>query len=174
MRSALRFAALASLAFAAATVTPRSAQAQGRVVTGTYTVSIESPQGPVKAVLVLKKVDGAYSGTLAAEGFPELPVANAVTTDTTVVVTADTPDGGVIVTVKFGATDKVTGSVVYQGMDMPMSGTFAPGDAKPAGSPPDAADAAFATSSVAVNATLLARSVGPFVANGLRAHLHVQ
>ncbi len=137
MRTAHRFAALASLV-AAAALTPVSAHAQGRVVTGTYTVSIESPQGPVKAVLVLKQVNGTFAGSLAAEGFPELPIATAVPTDTSVVMTADTPDGGVTVTVKFSATDKVTGSVLYQGMDMPMSGTFAPGDAKPAGGAPDA------------------------------------
>ncbi len=137
MRTALRFAALASLVVAAAALTPVSAHAQGRVVTGTYTVSIESPQGPVKAVLVLKKLNGAFAGSLLADGFPELPIATAVPTDSSVVVTADTPDGGVTVTVKFSATDKVTGSVVYQGMDMPMSGTFAPGDAKPAGGAPD-------------------------------------
>ncbi len=140
MRSVLRISTLASFVVAAVALAPVAAQAQGRVVTGTYTVSIESPQGPVKAVLVLKKVNGAYAGSLAAEGFPELPIASAVPTDSSVVVTADTPDGGVTVTVKFSATDKdkVTGSVVYQGMDMPMSGTFAAGDAKAAGGTPDA------------------------------------
>ncbi len=149
MRSALRFARLAALTLAAMVLAPVAAHAQGRVVTGTYTVSIESPQGPVKAVLVLKQVNGAFSGSLAADGFPELPIATAVPTDTSVVVTADTPDGGVTVTVKFTATDKVTGSVLYQGMEMPMSGTFAPGDAKPAGGEADAA--AFAARTVSAS-----------------------
>jgi hypothetical protein len=154
MRSVLRIATLASFVAAALAFAPVAAQAQGRVITGTYTVSIESPQGPVKAVLVLKKVNGAYSGTLAAEGFPELPIASTVPTDSSVVMTADTPDGGVTVTVKFSATDKekVTGSVMYQGMDMPMSGTFAAGDAKPAGGTPDAAAAASLQASSAARA----------------------
>lgn len=155
MRSALRFATLAALTLAAMVIAPVAAHAQGRVVTGTYTVSIESPQGPVKAVLVLKKVNGAFAGSLAADGFPELPIASAVPTDTSVVVTADTPDGGVTVTVKFSATDKVSGSVLYQGMDMPMSGTFAPGDPKPAGGAPDAA--AFAVRAVPAPTAAAAR-----------------
>jgi hypothetical protein len=166
MRAAFRFARLATLTLAAMVLAPVAAHAQGRVVTGTYTVSIESPQGPVKAVLVLKKVNGAFAGSLAADGFPELPVATAVPTDTSIVITADTPDGGVTVTVKFSATEKVTGSVLYQGMDMPMTGTFAPGDAKPAGGTPDAAAFAVRAVSAATPAAAgvshsLAGSMGP-------------
>ncbi len=146
MRSALRLVATASVMFAAVALAPVATHAQGRVVTGTYTVSIESPQGPVKAVLVLKKVNGEFAGSLLADGFPELPIAKAVPTDSSIVVTADTPDGGVTVTVKFSATEKVTGSVLYQGMDMPMTGTFTPGDAKPAGGAPDSAFAVRAVS----------------------------
>ena len=108
---------------------PVAAIAQGRNVTGTYNTTINSPQGAVKAVIVLKRDAGAFSGTLAADGFPTIPVTNVMPSDSGVSLQGDSPDGAVTVKMKFGAADKVTGTVVYQGAEMTLDGTFASGTA---------------------------------------------
>ncbi len=121
MRLSLRFAGLA----AALVLLPAAVFAQGRSVTGTYNTTITSPQGAVKAVIVLKKAGGAFAGTLAADGFPEIPVSNVVPSDTGVTLQGDSPDGAVLVSMKFSGSDKVTGKLTYQGMEMALDGTFA-------------------------------------------------
>ena len=108
---------------------PIAAIAQGRNVTGTYNTTINSPQGAVKAVIVLKRDAGAFIGTLAADGFPTIPVTNVVPSDSGVSMQGDSPDGAVMVKMKFGAADKVTGTVLYQGAEMMLDGTFASGTA---------------------------------------------
>ena len=108
---------------------PIAAIAQGRNVTGTYNTTINSPQGAVKAVIVLKRDAGAFTGTLAADGFPTIPVTNVVPSDSGVSLQGDSPDGAVMVKMKFGAADKVTGTVLYQGAEMMLDGTFASGTA---------------------------------------------
>ena len=111
---------------AAAIVAPVSVQAQARQVAGTYTTVINSPQGPIKAIIVLKRdATGAYSGTMAPEGFPLLTLTSVVASETGVVAQADM-DGALTVTIKFATADKVTGSVLYQGMDMGLEGSFVP------------------------------------------------
>lgn len=111
---------------AAAVLAPVAVQAQARQVAGTYTTVINSPQGPIKAILVLKRdAAGTYAGTLSPEGFPVLTLTGVVASDTGLVAQADM-DGSLTVTIKFAAADKVTGSVLYQGMDMGLEGTFAP------------------------------------------------
>ena len=106
---------------------PAIAAAQGRDVSGTYTTNINSPQGAVKAVIVLKKDAGAYTGTLAADGFPTIPVSNVVPTDSSLSLQGDSPDGAVLVKLKFGSGDKITGTLVYQGNEMVLDGTYAAG-----------------------------------------------
>ena len=120
---------ITSAFIAAAIVAPVSVQAQARQVAGTYTTVINSPQGPIKAILVLKRdATGAYSGTMAPEGFPLLTLTSIVASETGVVVEADM-DGALTVTIKFATADKVTGSVLYQGMDMGLEGSFVPASA---------------------------------------------
>ena len=97
----------------------------GRSVTGTYTTTINSPQGVVKAVIVVKREAGAFGGTLAAEGFSVIPVTNVVPSDSGVSLQGDAPDGAVVVKMKFAAGDKVAGTVLYQGQEMAIEGTFA-------------------------------------------------
>lgn len=133
MRISLRFPVLGTLLAAALLVVPGTAEAQSRQVLGTYTTNVNGPQGALKAVIVLKREGGAYAGTLSAEGFPTMPISSATPTDSSVMIMVDTPDGGVTVAIKFGAGDKVTGSVVYQGAEMPLDGTFAAAGAAPAG-----------------------------------------
>jgi hypothetical protein len=136
MRSMIRrsvVAAAVALVTAAGTL---GAQAPAtRDVAGTYTAQISSPQGPIKVVIVLKKEPTAYSGTLSAEGFPTLPITTATPTADGVKVVADSPDGGVIVTMKTTDGDKMTGTLTYQGMEMPIEGTYAgvSGGMSPAG-----------------------------------------
>ena len=122
MRFSLRPSAIV---LAALLLAPASLLAQGRSVAGTYSTTITSPQGAVKAVIVLKKSGTAFAGTLAAEGFPEIPVSNVVPSDTGVTLQGDSPDGAVLVNMKFAASDKVTGKLTYQGMEMTLDGTFA-------------------------------------------------
>ncbi|MBC7842904.1 MAG: hypothetical protein H7099_11350 [Gemmatimonadaceae bacterium] len=117
---------------AALLLLPGIASAQARSVVGTYNTTITSPQGAVKAVIVLKGGPGAFTGTLAAEGFPEIPVSNVVPSDTGVTLMGDSPDGGVNVSMKFAGGDKVSGKVVYQGMEMVLDGTFSPSGSAPA------------------------------------------
>lgn len=105
---------------------PVVVSAQSRSVTGTYNTTITSPQGAIKAVIVLKGGPGAFTGTLAAEGFSEIPVSNVVPSDTGVTLVGDSPDGGVNVSMKFAGADKVIGKLVYQGMEMVLDGTFSP------------------------------------------------
>jgi hypothetical protein len=126
MRVSLRLVGLTTLAFAALAASPTAGQAQGRQVVGTYTTVVNSPQGGVKAVIVLKKENGTLGGTLAADGFPTLPLSLVTPSDTGVTIQAETPDGGVAVAMKFGAANKVTGTVVYQGAEMGFEGTFEP------------------------------------------------
>lgn len=133
MRFSLRLPVLVTLLAAGLLLAPGTAAAQSRQVLGTYTTSVNGPQGALKAVIVLKREGGAYAGTLSAEGFPTMPITSATPTDSSVTILVDTPDGGVTVALKFGAGDKVTGSVVYQGAEMPMEGTFAAAGAAPAG-----------------------------------------
>lgn len=124
MRSKGRGTALRTL-LGVLLVLPGIAVAQGRNVTGTYNTTVSSPQGAVKAVIVLKREAGAFAGTLAAEGFPTIPVSNVVPSDAGVTLQGDSPDGAVNVSMKFVAADKVTGTLVYQGAAMTLEGTFA-------------------------------------------------
>jgi hypothetical protein len=126
MRVSLRLAGLTALALAALATSPSVSQAQGRPVVGTYTTMVNSPQGGVKAVIVIKKENGTLGGSLAADGFPTLPLSLVTPSDTGMTIQADTPDGGVSVAMKFGAANKVTGTVVYQGAEMGFEGTFEP------------------------------------------------
>jgi len=111
---------------AAAVLAPVPVQAQARQVAGTYTTVINSPQGPIKAIILLRRdAAGAYAGSMAPEGFPVLTLTGVVASETGLVAQADM-DGSLTVTIKFAAADKVTGSVLYQGMDMGLEGSFAP------------------------------------------------
>jgi hypothetical protein len=101
------------------------ATAQTRAVAGTYTTSIDSPQGPIKTVIVVKRTGATLGGTMAADGFPTLPLTTVTPSDTALLISADSPDGAVTVKLKFGDGDKVSGSLNYQGTDMPIAGTFA-------------------------------------------------
>ncbi len=129
MQVLLRRAVLSAVALAAFASAPRAAAAQARNVTGTYNTTITSPQGPVKAVIVLKKEGSAFAGTLSADGFPTMAVTTVTPSDAGVNIQVDTPDGGVAVAMKFGSGDKVSGTVVYQGAEMTLDGTFAPAGA---------------------------------------------
>ena len=142
MRVSFRQIGLATVV-AVLAMLPRTMQAQARQVAGTYTTNVSTPQGALKAVIVLKLENGVYSGTLSAEGFPTMPVSSATPSDSGVKLQVDTPDGGVAVAMKFGAGDKVTGTLNYQGADMMLDGTFAP-----AGGMTGASAAATATSPV--------------------------
>jgi hypothetical protein len=126
-RLSLRFALLAACTL----LLPLSMHAQRAMksVAGVYNAVVSSPQGDVKAVITIKRENNAYAGTLAADGFPVLPLSNIVPSDTGVTMVGDSPDGGVNVSVKFGDADKVSGTVLYQGTEMTMVGTFAPADA---------------------------------------------
>jgi hypothetical protein len=107
-----------------------------RQVVGIYTSTVESPGGSLRAVLTLTKDNGTYGGTMAAEGLSEIPIASATPSDTGVVIIANSPDGPVTVSIKFGDGDKISGKVLYSGMEMPLVGTFAAAGAaaSPAGS----------------------------------------
>jgi hypothetical protein len=125
----MRFAAYAlatATTLAGLVFGPHQLTAQSRPITGTYNTSINSPQGAVKAVIVLKRTNGALGGTLAAEGFPELAITTVTPSDSVLKLTADTPDGGVAVSIRFAAGDKINGTVFYQGTEMVMDGTFVP------------------------------------------------
>jgi hypothetical protein len=124
MRIAAQLVAVAATA-AGLALCPPALAAQARPITGTYTTNINSPQGAVKAIIVLKKENGAFGGTLAADGFPVIPITSVTPSDSVVKLMADTPDGGVAVSIRFGAGDKVSGTVSYQGAEMAMDGTFA-------------------------------------------------
>ena len=62
---------------------------------------------------------------MAPEGFPLLTLTSIVASETGVVAEADM-DGALTVTMKFATADKVTGSVLYQGMNMGLEGSFVP------------------------------------------------
>jgi hypothetical protein len=135
MRSVYRQIRAAVVLAAAYVLSPLAMQAQARDLSGIYNAAVNSPQGAVKVVITLKKEGGAMTGSLAAEGFPTLPVSSATPTADGVKVVADSPDGGVTVDIKFGAGDKMTGMLTYQGMEMPIEGTFAAGGGAMAFSP---------------------------------------
>ncbi|HYW49214.1 MAG TPA: hypothetical protein VE861_01340 [Gemmatimonadaceae bacterium] len=120
-----RLLALVPAAAIAFVLAPASVTAQqARVVTGTYTTSVNSPQGALKTVIVVKRENGALGGTISADGFPTIPLKSVIPTDSTVSMVADSPDG-VSITLKFTGADKVSGTLVYQGMELPIEGTFA-------------------------------------------------
>ena len=127
---------LATLAVALFSVAPSSVAAQGRTVTGTYTTSLTTPQGQLKALIVIKRDNGALSGTLDVEGFPTARIASVTPTDNTVRMIAETPEGPVDVTLKFTDADKVAGTVLYQGAEYPIEGTFVASASGAAGSLP--------------------------------------
>lgn len=134
MRIAAQVVAVATT-IAGLALVPRGVEAQSRPITGTYTTSINSPQGALKTIIVLKRENGTYGGTLAADGFPVIAITTVTPSDSVLKLVAETPDGNVSVSIRFAGGDKVTGSVLYQGADMPMEGTFAAaGDAAPAAS----------------------------------------
>jgi hypothetical protein len=126
MSVSIRQVGVALAAAVALAVTPARAVAQGRQVLGTYTTSITSPQGAIKAVIVLKRDGATVGGTLSADGFPTIPVSNVVPSDTGVTLQGDSPDGAVMVSMKFMGPDKVAGKLNYQGMEMALDGSFAP------------------------------------------------
>lgn len=115
---------LATLAVALFTVAPSSVAAQGRTVTGTYTTGLTTPQGQLKALIVIKRDNGALSGTLDVEGFPTARIGSVTPTDSTVRMIAETPEGPAVVTLRFTDADKVAGTVLYQGAEYPIEGTF--------------------------------------------------
>jgi hypothetical protein len=112
-------------ALAALVVAPIALVAQGRSVVGTYNTTLTGPQGAVKAVIVITGGQGAYSGTLAAEGFPEMTVTKVTPSDTSVLLVMGTPDVGVTVLMKFLEAARVQGILTYQGVQMGIDGTFA-------------------------------------------------
>lgn len=120
LRSFARLAAVVTLA-----VTPLALSAQGRAVSGVYTTTLNSPQGALKAVITITGDKGSYAGTLAADGFPVMPVTKVTPSDSGVALDVETPDGGVQMTIKFLDATKVQGTLVYQGMQMGLEGTFA-------------------------------------------------
>ena len=124
MPSPRRWSGLHSVLIASVMLSTLAAAQSGRTVTGTYNTTIAGPQGPVKAVIVLKREAGAFAGTLAAEGFPAIPVINVVPSDSGVSLQGDSPDGPVAVKLKFAAADKVTGTLVYQGQEMTLEGSY--------------------------------------------------
>ncbi|MCC7053871.1 MAG: hypothetical protein IT355_11475 [Gemmatimonadaceae bacterium] len=131
--SAIRLAlSLTGRAVALVALVAGSLASQGRPVTGTYTTSIESPQGAVKTVIVVKRTGEALGGTVAADGFPVIPITTVTQSDSGMTILADTPDGGVSVKLKFTGADRVAGTLAYQGMEMPLAGTFA-AEGAPAG-----------------------------------------
>lgn len=135
-----------AVALALCAAAPSSVSAQGRTVTGTYTTTVTTPQGALKALIVLKNDNGAIKGTLDVDGFPTAPIGSVVPSDSSVKMTAETPEGPVVVTLRFTGADKVAGTVTYQGADYPIEGTFAPsasgsaGGAAPSGALTSAAD----------------------------------
>lgn len=131
LRPLVRLAALVALIAA-----PLGLSAQGRAVAGTYSTTVNSPQGALKAVITITGDKGAYAGTLAADGFPVMPLTKVTPSDTGVALDVDTPDGGVQVVMKFIDATKVQGTLVYQGMQMGIDGTFAPAGAAAAGMKP--------------------------------------
>ncbi len=112
------------------------AQSTTREVAGTYTMSLNSPQGALKIVVVVKRENNALTGTLAAEGYPVIPLTTVTPSATGVTIAADTPDGGLNMALTFGASEKVTGTLNYQGMDLPVEGTFTAGAAPASGPAP--------------------------------------
>ncbi len=127
-RTLARLATLVALVIA-----PLGLSAQGRNLAGTYNTTVNSPQGALKAVITITGTQGSYAGTLAAEGFPVMPVTKVTPSDTTVVLDVETPDGGVQVSMKFLDATKVQGTLVYQGMQMGLDGTYSAGGAVAAG-----------------------------------------
>jgi hypothetical protein len=131
MPASRTFARLATLV--ALVVTPFGLSAQGRNLAGTYNTTVNSPQGALKAVITITGTKGSYGGTLAAEGFPAMPVTKVTPSDTSVLLDVDTPDGGVQVSMKFLDATKVQGTLIYQGMQMGLDGTYSAGGAAAAG-----------------------------------------
>lgn len=119
------FRTVASRAVALLLLTAGTAAAQSRSVAGTYNATIESPQGAIKVVMVVKKTGASYGGTLAAEGFQTIPISTVTPSDTLVQLSADSPDGPVLVKLRWSGASAVTGSLNYQGMEMPLNGTYA-------------------------------------------------
>jgi hypothetical protein len=118
----LRAAALPLLLLAL----PALSAAQGRNVAGTYKVAVNSPQGAVNAVVTVTRTNGAYGGTLAADGFPTIPITHVETSDTGFVAHADAGGEMVMLNARFNGADKVRGTLNYQGADMSMEGTYTP------------------------------------------------
>jgi hypothetical protein len=130
-RTIARLAALVAFV-----VAPLGLSAQGRNLAGTYTTTVNSPQGALKAVITITGTPGSYAGTLAAEGFPVMPVTKVTPSDAAVVLDVETPDGGVQVSMKFLDATKVQGTLVYQGMQMGLDGTYSAGGAATTGIKP--------------------------------------
>jgi hypothetical protein len=116
-------------AIAALVLAPMTLFAQARNVVGTYNTTVNSPQGALKAVITITGAEGAYAGTLAAEGFPVMTLSKVTPMESGVSLVVDSPDGDVTVSMKFIDATKVQGTLSYMGLEMGIDGTFvaAPG-----------------------------------------------
>jgi len=118
--------------------------AQGRSVNGTYNASLNTPNGALTTVIVITGEKSALTGTLDVEGFPSMPLTKVTPSDSGVALIVDTPDGVVTVAVKFLDASKVKGTVLYQGMEMALEGTFTPVAPGAGASKPEELNEAFA------------------------------
>jgi hypothetical protein len=138
-RSLARFISLVALA-----VAPFAVGAQGRAVNGTYNGSLNTPNGALRTVIVITGDKSALTGTLDVEGFPSMPLSKVTPSDSGLAVIVDTPDGVVTMALKFLDASKVKGTVLYQGMEMALEGTFTPVAPSGGASKPEERDAQMA------------------------------
>lgn len=88
---------------------------------GSYTFATDVNGTPVAGTLVITRTNGAWGGKMTSDVFPELPVTAVTTEGKTMKVTAETPNGSVVIVMTF-AGDDYTGTWELGGQQGAVSG----------------------------------------------------
>jgi hypothetical protein len=88
---------------------------------GSFSFVTEVNGTPVAGTLLITRVNGVWGGKLTSDVFPELPVTSVLVEGKAMKVSADTPNGGVVINMTFSGDD-YTGSWELGGQTGPVSG----------------------------------------------------
>lgn len=106
----------------AAAPAPAPAPAAAAVnAVGSYSFATDVNGTPVAGTLVITRANGTWGGKMTSDVFPELPVTAVEVTGQTVKVTADTPNGTVMIVMNFSGDD-YTGTWELGGQTGAVSG----------------------------------------------------
>lgn len=98
------------------------APAPASELAGTYDFSTAVQGQTIEGTVIITNVNGRLGGSILTPVTPELPIKSVTTKDSVVTITADTPDGELIIDMKPGVGGEFTGSWTYAGQGGTLRG----------------------------------------------------